>query len=75
MLKKLLSVVLIFIGISLLISLIPKIPLIISAFSKAMINQQGGDWGSFAGLLTIYVPIGILDYFLLKFGFKLFRND
>ncbi|WP_345014017.1 hypothetical protein [Aestuariibaculum suncheonense] len=40
-----------------------------------MIDQQAGDWGYFAGLLTINVPIGILDYFLLKFGFRLYRND
>ncbi len=75
MIKKVLGILIIFVGIGLFLSLISNIPSIVSSFSKAIKTNLNYDWGSFTGELVINILLWIVDYFIIKVGLKLYRNS
>ncbi|KJD34146.1 hypothetical protein PK35_05320 [Tamlana nanhaiensis] len=75
MIKNFLGILMLFIGIGLLIKLIPNISSLINSFSNAVNTNLNSDWGSFTAELVITIVLGVVDYFILKFGLKLYRSN
>ena len=75
MIKKIIGVFLIFIGIGLFIKLIPNFSSLINSFSNAIKTNLNSDWGSFTAELVIDIILWTVNYFVVKFGLKLYRSS
>ena len=75
MISKIIGVFLIFIGIVLFIKLIPNFSSLINSFSNALKTNLNSDWGSFTAELVIDIILWTVNYFVIKFGLKLYRSS
>lgn len=73
--KKFLAVALILMSIGFVTRLILFLPILATAFFKAVKENVGYYWGSFTFYLLLYIFFFVITYYMFRYGRKLYKSE